>query len=298
MFENGGDSAVSSTNAPSLATQDVVSAFSSLIQELRGLVPSANAPLLHQHVSPNSGPGNATNSTPGSFASPESINPARHGSSRKRRRVDSCGNPNIELASQLTHVANDSTKLPPPEILEEIINAYFNVIQPWIPVVHETRFRRRLDNHEQRPELIVLLHAMVVAAARFVDSETQRISVQEVDLWTSRSRSIVRLSATEELSVENLQALIIIVFHDVSIQSPRPECMLISAQMGNGDISNAWPIIGSLTRTVEYLQLSVEIDDPKERPLLRPLSLIPPAENWTQDEERRRVFWTTFNLDR
>lgn len=63
-------------------------------------------------------------------------------------------------------------------------------------------------------------------------------------------------------------------------------------------MAKAWPLIGSLTRTVEYLQLSVETDDPKERPLLKPLSSIPPAQNWTQDEERRRVFWTIFNLDR
>ena len=72
----------------------------------------------------------------------------------------------------------------------------------------------------------------------------------------------------------------------------------MTRQMGNGDISGAWPLIGSLTRTVEYLQLSIETDDPKERPLLKPLSSIPPAQNWTQDEERRRVFWTIFNLDR
>lgn len=68
--------------------------------------------------------------------------------------------------------------------------------------------------------------------------------------------------------------------------------------MGNGDMAKAWPLIGSLTRTVEYLQLSVETDDPKEGSLLKPLSTIEPAQNWTQDEERRRVFWTIFNLDR
>ncbi|MBE3048162.1 fungal specific transcription factor domain-containing protein, partial [Candidatus Bathyarchaeota archaeon] len=133
------------------------------------------------------------------------------GKPRKRRRVDSCGNPNIELADQLVQLANDSTKLPPPEVLEEIIGAYFGVIQPWIPVVHETRFRRRLDDDEQRPELVVLLHAMVVAAARFVDCEALRLTVREVEAWMSRSRSIVRLSAMEGMSVENLQALIIIV---------------------------------------------------------------------------------------
>ena len=68
--------------------------------------------------------------------------------------------------------------------------------------------------------------------------------------------------------------------------------------MGNGDMAKAWPLIGSLTRTVEYLQLSVEMDDPDEGPQLKPLSSIEPAQDWTQDEERRRVFWTIFNMDR
>ncbi|KAM0188835.1 hypothetical protein ACHAPA_000393 [Fusarium lateritium] len=84
------------------------------------------------------------------------------------------------------------------------------------------------------------------------------------------------------MSVENLQALSIIAFTD----------------MGNGDMSRAWPIIGSLTRTVEYLQLSVEMDDRQQGPLLKPLTSLPPSKNWTQDEERRRVFWNIFNLDR
>lgn len=68
--------------------------------------------------------------------------------------------------------------------------------------------------------------------------------------------------------------------------------------MGNGDTSKAWPIIGSLTRTVEYLQLSVDPNSKQGTPLLMPLALLPPAEDWTQEEERRRAFWNIFNLDR
>ncbi|SPN99267.1 related to C6 transcription factor [Cephalotrichum gorgonifer] len=268
-------------------TQQIIGAFSSLIQELRGLVSSARAPPSQQgsSVSPrNLGPVAAT---PAPYTSPPengyTFRDPTHVQShpRKKRRVDSCGNPNIELTGQLEELANDSTNLPPPAFLEEIIDAYFNIIQPWIPILHETYFRRRIDNDEERPELVVLLHAIVVAAARFVDSPGRGITGQEVELWTSRSRRIVKTSAMEALSVENLQALIIIAFND----------------MGNGDMSKAWPVIGSLTRTVEYLQLSVETDDRQEKPLLRPLLSIPPAHNWTQEEERRRVFWTIFALD-
>ena len=56
--------------------------------------------------------------------------------------------------------------------------------------------------------------------------------------------------------------------------------------------------MGSLTRTVEYLQLSVEFEEEKEHPLLIPSPLLSPPANWTEVETRRRVFWNVFNLDR
>lgn len=53
-----------------------------------------------------------------------------------------------------------------------------------------------------------------------------------------------------------------------------------------------------MTRTVDFLQLSVEKED-KAYPesFLRPLNLPPPVD-WLEEEERRRVFWNIFILDR
>ncbi|KAJ4259718.1 hypothetical protein NW762_007649 [Fusarium torreyae] len=272
------DNAQQTGPGPSTESSQIIGAFSSLIQELRGLVsnPGSSLPLQAIHASP----AQAQNATPGSvcLSSPNDVQTQP----RKRRRVDSCGNPNIELATQLGELGSNSSQLPPPELLEEVINAYFILVQPWIPILHETRFRSRFYNHEQLPCLTVLLHAIVVAAIRFVDSGNGGLSEREIETWISRSRSIVLLSAMDGMSVENLQALSIIAFTD----------------MGNGDMSKSWPIIGSLTRTVEYLQLSVEADDRQQGPLLKPLTSLPPSKNWTQDEERRRVFWNIFNLDR
>ncbi|KAF6818089.1 hypothetical protein CPLU01_13410 [Colletotrichum plurivorum] len=205
-----------------------------------------------------------------------------HVQPRKRRRVDSCGNPNIDLAIPLEDLENMTTSLPAPDLLEDVINAHFNLIQPWIPILHETQFRRRVHDPDQLPRLVVVLHAMVVAALRFVDNLETRLSAQEVERRMLRSRNIVILNAMDHLSVENLQALIIIAFNDI----------------GNGDASKAWSIVGSLTRTVEYLQLSIESDHRDKEPLLKPLPSIAPPQNWTEEEERRRVFWNIFNLDR
>ncbi|OBS23953.1 hypothetical protein FPOA_04501 [Fusarium poae] len=265
-----------STN--SVDSSQIIGAFSGLIQELRGLISSAGVSL-PSHAVNNDFSALPQQATPGTvLSSPNDFQ--QH--PRKRRRVDSCGNPNIELASQLSELGSTTTQLPPPELLEEVINAYFILVQPWIPILHETRFRSRFYNHEQLPYLTVLLHAIVVAAIRFVDSGSEKLSEKETEAWISKSRSIVLLSGMDGMSVENLQALSIIAFTD----------------MGNGDMHRAWPIIGSLTRTVEYLQLSVEFDDRQQGPLLKPLTSLLPSQNWTQEEERRRVFWSIFNLDR
>lgn len=68
--------------------------------------------------------------------------------------------------------------------------------------------------------------------------------------------------------------------------------------MGSGEWSKAWSIIGTLTRTVDYLQMTTEPDESRARPLLAPLTLLPRPKTHAEKEERKRVFWNTFLLDR
>lgn len=74
--------------------------------------------------------------------------------------------------------------------------------------------------------------------------------------------------------------------------------VLVEMQMGEGDIASAAPIIGSLTRTVEYLQLTIEADEKPKPTLLQPITLLEESCSWAEAEERRRVFWNVFILDR
>lgn len=130
--------------------------------------------------------------------------------------MDSCGNPNVDLSLPLKEDLVDiTTSLPPADILEETINVYFEFVQPWIPIIHETQFRRRIHNPEELPHLVVVLHAIVTAAIRFVDPSVA-MSADQVEKVTRQSRNFVTLTAMEKLSVENLQALIILAFNDVS----------------------------------------------------------------------------------
>ncbi|OBT42713.1 hypothetical protein VE00_07259 [Pseudogymnoascus sp. WSF 3629] len=179
-------------------------------------------------------------------------------------------------------LADLSDSLPPPEVLEAVIDLYFLLVQPWIPVFHEKRFRRRLKDPNNKYRLEVVLHAMLVAMLKHVDRRQLTVDLGDIESICERSRKIVILTAMDELHVENLQALVIICFEDI----------------GSGRVSRAWPLVGSLTRTVEYLQLSVESEDHDNGPMLQPRPSLPPSENWVEEEERRRVFWTIFNLDR
>ena len=154
---------------------------------------------------------------------------------RKRRRLDSCGNPNIELDLPLKDMLNASSSLPPPELLGNIVNAYFTNIHPWIPILHETRFRARMLDPDQRPLLIVIIHAMVVAAIRFARPEAHGLSAADIEPRTTRSRSIVVLTAMDSLSVENLQALIIIAFNDVTTVS-----FVVTVLDANCDVDWQW----------------------------------------------------------
>jgi hypothetical protein len=103
----------------------------------------------------------------------------------------------------------------------------------------------------------------------------------------------------ESFSVENLQALVICAFDTVG-PTKRATIYLTRLQIGSGRGPSAWSIVGSMTRTVEQLQLSVEDEDqPRAAELLiKRMAFLPPATTWIEREERRRVFWNVFLMDR
>jgi hypothetical protein len=55
-----------------------------------------------------------------------------------------------------------------------------------------------------------------------------------------------------------------------------------------------------MTRTVEQLQLSVEEEDQSQSAefLIKRIAFLPPSKSWIEREERRRVFWNVFLMDR
>ncbi|KAJ5748322.1 uncharacterized protein N7511_010018 [Penicillium nucicola] len=247
------------------AVRDLVS---SLMQEWRE---THDSPCQPQHP--------LTQPTVEADANPQSISPAlatpHHPPSNKRR----CPDTDIREGS-----SPSAAHFPPDNLLNALLDAYFSVVHPFIPMLHEMVFRSRLRDPTERPKLIVLIHAMMVCALRYVANE--RLAEEWLQLQPDslkKSRELVVLSAMEGMSVENVQALLLVAFVHIS----------------DGDARKAWPMVGTLARAAVYLGLHAEPeeDQPGERCLTSFRSLSS-AQVWTEAEERRRVFWNIFLLDR
>ncbi|PIG88103.1 hypothetical protein AARAC_001579 [Aspergillus arachidicola] len=258
--------AVSGIPSPASTVQDV--------NALRNLVSSLMEEWRENNTPPNDAPGQRLNSAPDRDVQDSRMSASGPETSRKRP----CPDPgsSVNYTSQVD--------LPPDNLINGILDAYFSVVHPFIPILHEPLFRSRLRDPAERPKLIPLLHAMMVCSLRYVANE--RLAAE----WSTshpgalqKSRDFVVLSSIDNLSVESAQSLIIIAFVHICD--------------GNG--SKAWPIVGALTRAVVYMGLHVEPDEGQQGdPCIEPFRCLPSARVWTEMEERRRVFWNVFLLDR
>ncbi|XEV04688.1 hypothetical protein FSHL1_009975 [Fusarium sambucinum] len=166
--------------------------------------------------------------------------------------------------------------------LDELLEAHFDNVQPWIPMIAMRGFHERIREDAEQ-QFTIVLEAMMIASLRYVEINNKSLDDTFISRETSRLRTSVMMGAMEGLRTENLQALIMIAFTEI----------------GNGNLEKAWPIIGTLTRTVEYMSLSVESEvHQRNSGLLSDSSLLPEPRDWLEEEERRRIFWNIFILDR
>ncbi|KXH66056.1 hypothetical protein CSAL01_07565 [Colletotrichum salicis] len=197
----------------------------------------------------------------------------------KRRRLDNQEPINIAFTGGSSP---ELPALPDEEDLEIVLKADFAHIHPWIPIIHEARFRRRLREAGEAKLVLAVLRAMVLSASRYISDEVVATSIFGSHQQRTMTRDWIVSTSMKTFNVESHQALIIVAFNDI----------------GSGEAAQAWSLVGSLTRTVEYLQLTVEHDAADRPSLFQPFASLAPPDSWTEAEERRRVFWNVFKLDR
>ncbi|KAJ3578985.1 hypothetical protein NPX13_g1583 [Xylaria arbuscula] len=201
----------------------------------------------------------------------------------KRQRV---GSGPLETGLDTALNLDDGHVYLPDDLVDSLTDIYFARIHPWIPMVHETRFRAQMKEPTERARLRMIFCAIVSLCARFSDDH-RLVNTEVCSSLSKRCRKVVMLEAMESFSVENLQALVICAFDII----------------GTGRGPSAWSIVGSMARTVEYLQLSIEQDSDEQlseqyQVLIKRAAFLRRSRDWTEAESRRRVFWNIFLMDR
>ncbi|KAH8819286.1 fungal-specific transcription factor domain-containing protein [Xylogone sp. PMI_703] len=170
--------------------------------------------------------------------------------------------------------------LPPMEVLQELVDLFFEMIYPWVPLFYKPSFIANLF----APDRQILLHAIVVIAFRFWREPEPSVEVRDSYVKVSRDR--ILLKTIDTCSVISTQALALLALDALS-QGPGPR---------------TWNIMSMLVTTVRHLSLAKSFPSPSAEtttPLVRNedpdddlnLSII-------ETEEKRRLFWVVYSLDR
>ncbi|KFZ01857.1 hypothetical protein V500_00587 [Pseudogymnoascus sp. VKM F-4518 (FW-2643)] len=176
--------------------------------------------------------------------------------------------------------------LPPYEMLYSLVDLYFKHVNTWCPILDRNTtfdafFQRIPPNEPDR----ILLHAIVVTCLRFCNEP--HLTPETRQQYSSVSKQKVQLYGLENANVRALQALVVISL-DVLGTSNGPE---------------GWNLLAIIARNITQLGLGVEKNfglAPSTDPLsgtIRAFTL-PQPKSWIEDEERRRLFWMVYVLDR
>ena len=175
--------------------------------------------------------------------------------------------------------------LPPIGLLHSLVDLYFKHVNPWCPILDRiTTFKILQDPITQEEADCVLFHAIVTISLRF--SKDPSLTPESRKHHHNVSKQRVQLYGLEHSNVRALQVLTILA--------------LDTLETSNGP--QTW-YISLLTQKVTQLGLGLErkfILSLSENPSISTFQWMQLSQpkSWTEDEERRRLFWMVYVLDR
>lgn len=185
-----------------------------------------------------------------------------------------------------TQYAENAAALPPYDLLYTLVDLYFRHVNPWMPLLDKKSTLDTLFGPSPLAEADkIVLHAIVAVSLRF--SNDPRLSQESRQHYHDMSKQKVQLFGLENSSIKGLQALVILAL-DVT---------------GNTNGPPGWNLLALISRSVIQLGLSVETTSSLAAPMYPSIatlraSVLPDARSPIEDEERRRLFWAVYMLDR
>ncbi len=195
--------------------------------------------------------------------------------------------PHSTTGYQGTQVFNEhAAMLPPYDLLYALVDLYFKHVNNWLPLLDRKTTLDTLFGPSSLDEADrVLLHAIVATTLRF--SQDPRLTPESRQHYHDTSKQRVQLFGLENSNVRALQALVILAL-DVTGTTNGPP---------------AWNLLALISRSMVQLGLAVESSSSLASPMYPSIatlraSVLPEAKSWIEDEERRRLFWAVYLLDR
>jgi hypothetical protein len=129
-------------------------------------------------------------------------------SSSATHTTDATNSAKRRRTGDIDHTIDD--QLPSQRVLGRIFQTYFAKIHPWLPCVHQPTFDARLKDPRNAERLSVLVHAMIYVTMKHIKWDDIGPEEIEMDTQMRISREAVIRLAMTNMSVESLQALIIL----------------------------------------------------------------------------------------
>ncbi|KAF7359508.1 Fungal specific transcription factor domain-containing protein isoform 2 [Mycena sanguinolenta] len=178
-------------------------------------------------------------------------------------------------------IADDT--LPPVEILQELVEIFFDLVYPWAPLFFKPTFITTMFSPDKR----VLLHGIVVTSFRFWQKPRPPPTIRDAYIQTSREQILLR--TINVCTVTSTQAL----------------TLLALDALGNGQGPRTWNVMSMLVCAARHLCLSHQASPSAvaetDKPLVRnedPDDDDPTDLSSIEAEERRRLYWVIYSIDR
>lgn len=176
------------------------------------------------------------------------------------------------------------SELPPYDLLYTLVDLYFKHVNPWSPILDRKATLDAFFGSQSMDEADrVLMHAVVATTLRF--SQDPRLTPESRAQFHDISRQKITLYALDHPNVRALQALVILAV-DV---------------LGTSNGQQGWNLLALIARNIVQLGLEVEKGTYLECSTPYPSATLLQAsqpKSWIESEERRRLCWMTFVLDR
>ena len=176
--------------------------------------------------------------------------------------------------------------LPPTDLMYNLVDLYFVHINQWFPLLERRSTLERLFGSSGWEETdIILLHAISATTLRF--SNDPRLNETNREEYHVCSKQKVLLYGMEHSSVEALQALAIVALN------------FVGSRNGGAGLN----LLALIARSTVQLGLAKESHSSPALPAYMSnstlgINVLPPPQDFIEDESRRRLFWLVYIMDR